>query len=91
MQNSIPIYLLSAYNPLRCVIHDLHRVFVIFFGNFRKEGNNKLCVGSCDLCRPKEEGGVRFRSLFDIYKDLFARWIFRTRRLCDLILCGTKL
>ncbi|KAG5627192.1 hypothetical protein H5410_012410 [Solanum commersonii] len=80
--NNIPIYLLSAINPLRCVIHDLHRVFAKKNWKFREDGINKHWVAWSDLCRPKHEGGVGFRSLFDISKDLFAKlwWVFRTRK-----------
>jgi len=80
--NSIPIYLLSAIIPPNCVIHELHRIFARFLWNFKEVGRNKHWVAWDVICRPKEEGGLGIRSLFDVSKALFAKlwWIFRTQK-----------
>lgn len=80
--SSIPIYLLSAIIPPKCVIHDLHRIFARFLWNFKEVGNNKHWVACDSMCSPKVEGGLGFRSLFDVSKAMFAKlwWSFRTQK-----------
>jgi len=80
--NSIPIYFMSVIIPPRCILLDLHRVFAKFFWKFRDVGNNKHWVSWSELCKPKEEGGLGFRSIFDVSKALFAKlwWVFRTKK-----------
>ncbi|XP_049414633.1 uncharacterized protein LOC125877356 [Solanum stenotomum] len=77
---SIPIYLLSVVCPPKCVIHDIHRIFAKFLWNSKEEGRAKHWIAWNDICLPKEEGGLGFRSLFDVTKALFAKlwWKFRT-------------
>lgn len=42
-------------------------------------GRNKHLVARNDICRAKDEVGLDFRSLFDVYKSLFAKlwWVFK--------------
>jgi len=79
---SIPIYLLSAITPPKCVIHDLHKLFAKFLWNSKEEGRTKHWISWSDICRPKKEGGLGFRSLFDVSKAMFAKlwWTFRTKK-----------
>ncbi|XP_060190628.1 uncharacterized protein LOC132619879 [Lycium barbarum] len=77
---SIPIYLLSAMVPPKCVIKELHKLFNRFFWQTKEDGRSKHWSEWEKMCFPKQEGGVCFRSLFDISKALFAKlwWGFRT-------------
>ncbi|XP_059295494.1 uncharacterized protein LOC132048826 [Lycium ferocissimum] len=76
---SIPIYLLSAMVPPKCVIKELHKLFNRFFWQTKEDGRSKCWSEWEKMCFPKKEGGVGFRSLFDISKALFAKlwWRFR--------------
>ncbi|KAG5610516.1 hypothetical protein H5410_021797 [Solanum commersonii] len=89
--SSIPIYLLFAINPPKCVILDMHRIFARFLWNYKEVGRNKHSVAWNDICKPKEEGELGFRSLFDVSKALFAKiwWIFRTQYYGQTS-CGTN-
>ncbi|XP_060216516.1 uncharacterized protein LOC132643998 [Lycium barbarum] len=77
---SMPIHLLSAIRPPKGVIYDLHRVFARFYWNNSEEGRKRHWSSWMNLCLPKEEGGVGFRSLFDVSKALCDKlwWKFRT-------------
>ncbi|XP_060212008.1 uncharacterized protein LOC132639585 [Lycium barbarum] len=77
---SMPIHLLSAIKPPKCVINDMHKIFSRFFWNKSEEGRRRHWSSWLNLCKPKEEGGVGFRSLFDVSKALCAKlwWKFRT-------------
>ncbi|XP_059292434.1 uncharacterized protein LOC132045876 [Lycium ferocissimum] len=74
-------HLLSAIKPPKCVVDDLHKIFSRFFWNNSEEGRRRHWSSWLNLCMPKEEGGVGFRSLFDVSKSLCAKlwWKFRTR------------
>lgn len=79
---SIPIYQLSTIIPPKCVIKDLHRIFARFLWNFKEVGRNRHWVSWSDICQPKKEGGLGFRSLFDVSRALYAKlwWTFRIKR-----------
>lgn len=66
---SMPIHILLALNPPKCMLHELHKVFVRFFWNNKEEGRNKPWI---KLCFPKQERGLGFRSLVDVSMALFA-------------------
>ncbi|XP_019251036.1 PREDICTED: uncharacterized protein LOC109229948 [Nicotiana attenuata] len=78
---SMPIHLLSAVNPPAYVINRLHKIFARFFWSSSMEGKARHWASWDNLCLPKEEGGVGFRSLHDMSKALFCRlwWNFRTK------------
>ena len=78
---SMPIYLLSVMAPPKCIIYDIHKIFAKFLWNFKEEGRAKHWISWNDICVPKEEGGLGFRSLFDLSKALFAKlwWSLRTK------------
>ena len=71
---------MSAMVPPKCVIKDLHKLFNRFFWQTKEEGRSKHWSAWENVCYPKNEGGLGFRSLHDISKALFAKlwWIFRT-------------
>lgn len=79
--NHIYIYLLSAINPSKCVIHDLHKIFARFLWNISEMGIRKHWVAWSKICITKKEG-LGFRFLFDIYKVLFSklRWVSSTQK-----------
>ncbi|WMV59135.1 hypothetical protein MTR67_052520, partial [Solanum verrucosum] len=56
------------------------RIFAKFLWNFKEERRAKYWIAWPDICLPKEEGGLGFRSLFDVSRVLFAKlwWNFRT-------------
>lgn len=83
---SIPIYLLLAMCPPKVVIRRMHQIFAKFFwGNIGVE-RRKHWVSWDVLCLPLEEGGLGFRSLFDINKALMAKlwWKFKNNNWVSL-------
>ncbi|XP_016567089.1 uncharacterized protein LOC107865311 [Capsicum annuum] len=77
---SIPVYTLSAMNPPKKVIKQMHQILAKFFWGSLKNVKIRHWVAWEDLCYPREEGGLGFRSLYDVSKALFAKlwWNFRT-------------
>lgn len=77
---SLPIYLLSAMNPPKIIIAQLHQIFAK--KNWGSTGSlkGKHWIAWEDMCFPKDEGGLGFRSLHDVNLALFAKlwWKFRT-------------
>ncbi|KAK6804341.1 hypothetical protein RDI58_002125 [Solanum bulbocastanum] len=72
---SLPVYLLSAKNPPKKIIEQIHQIFAKFFwGN-----TGKHWVAWNDMCYPKTKGGLGFRSLHDVNNAMFAKlwWRFR--------------
>lgn len=55
------------------VINKIHQVFAKFSWNNTFGGTNKHWVAWNEMCYPKEEEGVGFRSLYDMNKALFAK------------------
>lgn len=55
---TMPIYLLSAMNPLVGVIKQIHQIFANFFWNNTPGTKNKHWVAWETLCLPKDEGGL---------------------------------
>lgn len=78
---SIPIHVLSTIVPPNCVIKELHRIFVNFFWSNKSTGRSKHWASWEKICLPKEEGGLGFRSLYDVSQAKFAKlwWNFRTQ------------
>ncbi|XP_059288975.1 uncharacterized protein LOC132042454 [Lycium ferocissimum] len=77
---SIPIHILSAIRPPKFVIKELHKIFAKFFWNNKEEGRSRHWSSWLNMCLPKQEGGLGFRSIFDMSKALCAKlwWKFRT-------------
>ncbi|WMV21122.1 hypothetical protein MTR67_014507 [Solanum verrucosum] len=76
---SLPIYLLSAMNPTKKVMEQIHQIFAKFFWGNIEGVKGKHWVAWRDMCLPNEEGGIGFRQIQDINKALFAKlwWNFR--------------
>ncbi|XP_060182380.1 uncharacterized protein LOC132612050 [Lycium barbarum] len=77
---SIPIHVLSAIRPPKCVIKELHRIFAGFFWNNKEDGRCRHWAAWLNMCIPKHEGGLGFKSIYDTSKALCAKlwWKFRT-------------
>lgn len=60
----------------------MHKLFARLFWSTKEEGRNRHWTKWQNLCHPREEGGIEFRSLFDVSKALFAKlwWRFRTTK-----------
>nr|XP_016466901.1 PREDICTED: uncharacterized protein LOC107789578 [Nicotiana tabacum] len=78
---SMPMHLLSAVNPPNYVINRLHKLFAQFFWSSSVGGTSRNWASWSILCMPVEEGGIGFRSLYDVAKALFSKlwWNFRTK------------
>ncbi|XP_059302254.1 uncharacterized protein LOC132054225 [Lycium ferocissimum] len=76
---SVPVYVLSAIVPTKYTLNELHRIFARFFWSNKEEDKSKHWVSWKKICMPKAEGGLGFRSLFDISKALFAKLWWRIR------------
>lgn len=63
---NVPIYVLSAISPPKCVIKELHRIFAKFFWNNKEDGRRKNWSTWYKVCLPKRERGLGFRSLHDV-------------------------
>ncbi|XP_075084712.1 uncharacterized protein LOC142167967 [Nicotiana tabacum] len=77
---SQPIYLLSALEPPKTVLKQLETYMARFFWG-SDEGKQKYHWSSwSNLCYPKEEGGLEFRSIMDVSGSLTMKrwWRFRT-------------
>jgi len=70
---SMPVYILSAMNPPKKVIEQIHQIFTNYFWGKTGGVKGKHSVAWNELCFPKEEGGIGFRSLHDVNKALFAK------------------
>ncbi|XP_019232505.1 PREDICTED: uncharacterized protein LOC109213200 [Nicotiana attenuata] len=90
---SIPTHILSVLDPPDNVIEHLHKTFARFFLSNKEEGRSRHWTKWQNLCLPKEEGGIGFRSLFDVSKALFAKlwWRFRTSNRYGPISCGISI
>ncbi|XP_060178276.1 uncharacterized protein LOC132608235 [Lycium barbarum] len=77
---SIPIHLLSVVVPLKCVIHELHKIFAKYFWSNKEDAKSRHWSAWRNICIPTQEGVLGFKSLFDVSKALFAKlwWRFRT-------------
>ncbi|XP_075087488.1 uncharacterized protein LOC142169519 [Nicotiana tabacum] len=79
---SMPVHMLSVLDPPSSILGHLHKTFVRFFWSTKEEGRSRHWASWQNLCLPKEEGGLGFRSLNDVSKELFAKlwWRFRTTK-----------
>ncbi|XP_059291115.1 uncharacterized protein LOC132044631, partial [Lycium ferocissimum] len=77
---SIPIHMLSALKPPICVIKELHKIFTNFFWSNKQDGRCRYWATWLKMCYPKQEGGLGFRSIFDVSKALVTKlwWRFKT-------------
>ncbi|XP_060200867.1 uncharacterized protein LOC132629156 [Lycium barbarum] len=77
---SMPLHLLSVVAPPKCVLNEIHKIFARFFWSNKEEGRSRHWVKWKDICLPITEGGLGFKSLFDVSNALFAKlwWKFRT-------------
>ncbi|XP_060181404.1 uncharacterized protein LOC132611010 [Lycium barbarum] len=57
---SIPIHVLSAIRPPKCVIKELHRIFAGLFWHNKEEGRCRHWAAWLNMCIPKQEGGLGF-------------------------------
>lgn len=78
---SIPIHVLSAIATPNCVMKELHRIFAKFYWSNKLTGRSKHWAAWEKVCLPKNEGGLGFRSMIDVSKDMYATlwWKFRTQ------------
>ncbi|XP_016488731.1 uncharacterized protein LOC107808707 [Nicotiana tabacum] len=72
----------GVLDPPHNVLEYLHKTFARFFWSNKEEGRSKHWKKWLNISLPKEEGGLGFRSIFHISKDLFAKlwWKFRTTK-----------
>ncbi|XP_060211780.1 uncharacterized protein LOC132639344 [Lycium barbarum] len=77
---SMPMYLLSAMEPTKYTVNELHKIFARFYWSNKEEGKSRHWSAWLKVCVPKQEGGLGFRSIFDVSKALFTKlwWRFRT-------------
>ena len=78
---SVLIHVLSAIVPPICVIKELHRIFGIKIWSNKITAKSKHWTSWEKLYLPKQEGGLGFRSMFDVSKEMYAKlwWIFMTQ------------
>lgn len=86
---SIPIYMLSEIIPPLCVIREIHRIIATFFWSNKEDGRSKHWAAWSKVCLPKQEGGLGFRSMFEVSQAMYAKlwWRFRSKRYswCNFI------
>ncbi|XP_060178000.1 uncharacterized protein LOC132607933 [Lycium barbarum] len=77
---SVPIHILLAIRPPKCVIKEIHQIFAKFFWSSKEDVKSRHWAAWLKICFPVEESGLGFRSLFDIAKALNVKlwWRFRT-------------
>ncbi|XP_060190651.1 uncharacterized protein LOC132619914 [Lycium barbarum] len=81
---SMPMYLLSTMVPTKYTIQELHRIFARFYWSNNEDKRNRHWSSWLNMCYPRHEGGMGFRSLFDVSKALFAKLWWRFRTSCTL-------
>ncbi|XP_070045180.1 uncharacterized protein [Nicotiana tomentosiformis] len=64
LQN-MPTHILSVIDPPKNVLEHIHKTFARFFWSNKEEGRSRHWTKWQNLCLPKEEEGVGFRSLHD--------------------------
>ncbi|XP_070034166.1 uncharacterized protein [Nicotiana tomentosiformis] len=69
---SMLVHLLSVLDTPDNILEHLHKIFARFFWSTNEEGRSRHWSSWQNLCLPKEEGGLGFRSLHDVSRDLFA-------------------
>ncbi|XP_070046794.1 uncharacterized protein [Nicotiana tomentosiformis] len=67
---SMPLHLLSVLDPPNNVIKHLHKLFARFVWSIIEEGRSRHWSSWHNLCLPKDEGELGFRSLVDVSKAL---------------------
>nr|XP_009787216.1 PREDICTED: uncharacterized protein LOC104235200 [Nicotiana sylvestris] len=79
---SMSVHMLSVLQRPKNVLEHLHKIFARFFWSTKEEGRSRYWASWKNLCLPKEEGGLCFRSLHDVSRALFAKlwWRFRTTK-----------
>ncbi|XP_059310607.1 uncharacterized protein LOC132061950 [Lycium ferocissimum] len=77
---TMPVHLLSVLAPPKCVLNELYKIFARYFWSNKAEGRSRHWIAWKDVCLPIQEGGLGFKSLFDVSNALFAKlwWRFRT-------------
>ncbi|XP_075087744.1 uncharacterized protein LOC142169737 [Nicotiana tabacum] len=77
---SMPTHIISILDPPKNVLEHLHKTFARFFWSNKDEGRSRHWTKWQNFYLPKEEGGVGFRSLYDVSRSLFSKlwWKFRT-------------
>nr|XP_009786951.1 PREDICTED: uncharacterized protein LOC104234986 [Nicotiana sylvestris] len=65
---SLPTHILSVLDLPDNVLENLHKMFARFFWSTKEEGRSRHWTKLLNLCLPKEEGGLGFRSFFDVPK-----------------------
>ena len=78
---SVLIHVLSAIVPPICVIKERHRIFGIKIWSNKITAKSKHWTSWEKLYLPKQEGGLGFRSMFDVSKEMYAKlwWRFMTQ------------
>ncbi|XP_060190596.1 uncharacterized protein LOC132619837 [Lycium barbarum] len=77
---SMHVYLLSGMNPPKGMIRQMHSIFSRFFLSNTGDKKGVHWVKWETLPLPKDEGGLGFKSLFEVSNALFCRlwWNLRT-------------
>ncbi|XP_060210644.1 uncharacterized protein LOC132637595 [Lycium barbarum] len=70
---SVPIHLLSALKSPKCVIKEIHQIFAKLFWSNKEDVKSRHWAAWLNMYLPKDEGGLGFRSLFDVSKALYAK------------------
>lgn len=65
------MHLLSALSPPKGVIRQIDNILAKFFWRNKTESRSKHWVKWDDLCIPKLEGGLGFRSMTDTTNALY--------------------
>ncbi|XP_019237890.1 PREDICTED: uncharacterized protein LOC109218028 [Nicotiana attenuata] len=78
----MPVHMLSVLHPPKNVLEHLHKIFARLFWSTKEEGRSIHWASWQNLCLPKVEGGLGFRSLHDVSRALFAKlwWRFRNTK-----------
>nr|XP_016440692.1 PREDICTED: uncharacterized protein LOC107766425 [Nicotiana tabacum] len=82
MLQNMPAHMLSVLDPPNNILEHLYKTFARFFWSTKEEGRSRHWASWQNLCLPKEEWGLGFRSLHDVSRALFAKlwWRFRTTK-----------
>nr|XP_009629929.1 uncharacterized protein LOC104119987 [Nicotiana tomentosiformis] len=89
---SMPVHLLSMLAPPANILEHLLKIFAWFFWSTKEEGRSRHWASWQNLCLPKQEGGLRFRSLHDVSRTLLLNFGGGSEllNLYALTTCGTS-
>ena len=82
--SSIPLHLLATVSPPKSILTAVERIFSNFLWGAVEGVAKHHWIGWKELCAPREEGGVGFRSMTDVVSAFSVKLWWRLRQNSSL-------